>query len=63
MNETASCDGICLEPACPRITNRLEPTREGEGEKTAKWRETERIEGVLQNNVALGLIATALAFY
>lgn len=30
-HEAVSCDGICLDPSCPRITDQLEPTSEVEG--------------------------------
>lgn len=33
MHEAVSCDGICLDPSCPRITDQLEPTGEVEEEE------------------------------
>lgn len=51
MHEAVSCDGICLDPCCPRITDQREPTGGGgEGECSAE-------------RCRPGLIGRALAFF
>lgn len=56
-----SCNGICLDPSCPRTTDQLEPAEEVKG----VWKTRKRGERAkaAQNDVAFSLIGRGLALF